>query len=170
MIALHPTFHPNFVQFLKEFNETFDFFECHELLEDYWKEVSPKKKDHPLTALILLSTSMYHWRRSNINGAIKTMNGSIKRLQETFPSTYYETINFPKLLQDATHSISLMLEKKTFNHFTIDIIDDHLLLLVNELVIPSSEDLHFLTHKHMLRDRSEILIEREKQKKRRDDL
>ena len=53
--------------------------------------------------------------------------------------------------------------------------------LVQVVEIPASDDLHFLTHKHMLRDRSEILIERERQKemrnritseqkKRRDDL
>ncbi|TQR08032.1 DUF309 domain-containing protein [Psychrobacillus soli] len=170
MIALHPTFHPNFVQFLKEFNDTHDYFECHELLEDYWKEVSPAGKDHPLTAFILLSTSMYHWRRGNFTGAIKTMIGSMRRLEETFPSAYYETIDYDKLMQDATHSINLMNEKKIFQQFKIELMNDQLQRLVSALEIPSSSDLHFLTHKHMLRDRSEILIERERQKKRRDDL
>ncbi|MFJ8065180.1 DUF309 domain-containing protein [Psychrobacillus sp. NPDC096426] len=181
MIALHPTFHPNFVQFLKEFNDTHDYFECHELLEDYWKEVSQADKNHPLTAFILLSTSMYHWRRGNITGAIKTMNGSIKRFAETFPSSYYETINYVKLMQHATHSINIMKEKITFQRFAIELTNEELQHLVGALEIPSSSDLHFLTHKHMLRDRSEILIERERQKemrkrlesgkkKRRDDL
>lgn len=181
MIALHPTFHANFVQFLKEFNDTHDYFECHELLEDYWKEVSQAGKNHPLTAFILLSTSMYHWRRGNMTGAIKTMNGCIQRLQETFPSTYYETINYDKLMQDATHSINLMKEKNAFQQFTIELRNDQLQQLVQVVKRPASDDLHFLTHKHMLRDRSEILIERERQKemrkrlaseqkKRRDDL
>ena len=73
---------------------------------------------------------MYHWRRGNITGAIKTMNGSIKRLQETFPSTYYETINYDKLMQDATHSINLMKEKKPFQQFTIELKNDQLQQLV----------------------------------------
>lgn len=170
MIALHPTFHANFVQFLKEFNDTHDYFECHELLEDYWKEVSPATKNHPLTALILLSTSMYHWRRGNMTGAIKTMKGSIERLKETLPSCYYETINYDKLMQDATHSINLMKEKNPFQQFTIELINEQLQQLVDAIESPSSNDLHFLTHKHMLRDRSEILKERETQKKRRADL
>ena len=170
MIALHPTFHPNFVQFIKEFNGTKDYFECHELLEDYWKEVSPTSKNHPLTAFILLSTSMYHWRRGNITGAIKTMNGSIKRFEETSLSNYYETIHYDKLMQDATHAISLMTERKAFQQFHIELLNEQLQRLVDALGITSGEDLHFLTHKHMLRDRSEILIERERQKKRRDDL
>ncbi|GGA25342.1 DUF309 domain-containing protein [Psychrobacillus lasiicapitis] len=170
MITLHPTFHPNFVQFIKEFNGTKDYFECHELLEDYWKEVSQARKNHPLTAFILLSTSMYHWRRGNITGAIKTMNGSIKRFVETSPSVYYDTINYTKLMQDTTHSISLLKEKKAFQQFTIELMNEQLERLVDALGITTEEDLHFLTHKHMLRDRSEILIERERQKKRRDDL
>lgn len=127
MIVLHPTFHPSFVQFLKEFNDVYDYFECHELLEDYWKEVAPRQKKHPLAALILLSTSMYHWRRGNIVGAIKTMNGSIKRLEETYQSTFYESINFTKLMQDVTHSINLMAQKQAFRKFTIEITNDHLL-------------------------------------------
>lgn len=170
MITLHPTFHPNFVQFIKEFNGTKDYFECHELLEDYWKEVPQAGKNHPLTAFILLSTSMYHWRRGNITGAIKTMNGSIKRFVETSPSAYYDTIDYTKLMQDTTHSISLMKEKKAFQQFTIELMNEQLERLVDALGTTVEEDLHFLTHKHMLRDRSEILIERERQKKRRDDL
>ncbi|SES34149.1 DUF309 domain-containing protein [Psychrobacillus sp. OK032] len=164
---MHPTFHPNFVQFIKEFNGTNDYFECHELLEDYWKEVAPKSKHHPLTAFILLSTSMYHWRRGNITGAIKTMNGSMKRFSATSPSNYYETINYDKLMQDATHSISLMKERKAFQQFNIELMNEQLQRLVDALGITFSEDLHFLTHKHMLRDRSEILIERERQKEMR---
>lgn len=167
MIVLHPTYHPSFVQFLKEFNDTHDYFECHEILEDYWKEVAPKQKMHPLAAFILLSTSMYHWRRGNIVGAIKTMNGSMKRLKETYESIYYEHINLEKLLQDMAHSISLMVENHTFKQFTIEIKDNHLRFLVKKLEIATTEDLHFLTHKHMLRDRSEILVERERQKEMR---
>lgn len=170
MIVLHPTFHPSFVHFLKEFNDTHDYFECHEILEDYWKEVAPKQKIHPLAAFILLSTSMYHWRRGNIAGAIKTMNTSMKRLKETYESIYYEPINLSKLLQDMAYSITLMMENQTFKQFTIEITDNHLLFLVNKKEIATTDDLHFLTHKHMLRDRSEIHIERERQKEMRKQL
>lgn len=170
MIVLHPTFHPSFVHFLKEFNDTYDYFECHELLEDYWKEIAPRQKSHPLAALILLSTSMYHWRRGNNTGAIKTMSGSINRLEKTRQSPFYETINYTKLMHDATNALRLMRENKAFSKFHIEIENVQLLSLVNDMEVENREDLHFLIHKHMLRDRSEILEEREKQKKRRDDL
>lgn len=170
MIVLHPTFHTNFVQFIKEFNVIHDYFECHELLEDYWKEIAPRQKSHPLAALILLSTSMYHWRRGNITGAIKTITSSIRRLEETKQSPFYETIDYTKLLDDAKNSLSLMKENQPFKSFSIKIENAQLLTHVNCLEIENTEGLQFLIHKHMLRDRSEILKEREKQKKRRNDL
>lgn len=170
MIVLHPAFHPSFVQFLKEFNVSHDYFECHELLEDYWKEVAPRQKQHALTALILLSTAMYHWRRRNLVGAIKTMKTSINRLNETSNSIIFDKINIEKLKLNMRISFELMQQLKEFQSFSIDIISADLLDQVNELQLPEMENLHFLTHKHMLRDRTDILEEREKQKKRRDDL
>lgn len=165
---MHPTFHPNFVQFLKEFNDINDYFECHELLEDYWKEVAPRQKVHSLAALILLSTSMYHWRRGNFSGALKTMGGSIKRMKETSHSSFFETINFHRLYQDATNAYNSIQKQEPFLGFQIDIQNKELLSRVEEIPFVKEEDRNFLIHKHMLRDRSEILEEREKQKKRRE--
>lgn len=169
MIVLHPTFHTSFVAFLKQFNETFDYFECHELLEDYWKEVSPRQKNHALTALILLATSMYHWRRGNLPGAIKTMKTSMNRMEVTKDSPFFENLNFQKLTKDMTYALALMTSTQNFQGFTIEISNPFLQSLVNDLHLETNEDLHYLIHKHMLRDRSEILEEREREKKKRDD-
>ncbi|MEI4768436.1 DUF309 domain-containing protein [Psychrobacillus sp. FJAT-51614] len=166
---MHPTFHPNFVQFLKEFNVTHDYFECHEVLEEYWKEIAPKQKNHPLTALILMSTSMYHWRRGNNPGALKTMRTCIKRLSETSDSSFYETIDYSNLIQNTTNTLTLMQENAPFQPFFITIKNPQLMSLVHNLNIINNHDINFLIHKHMLRDRSEILKEREKSKKRRND-
>jgi len=170
VIVLHPTFHTSFVAFLKHFNETFDYFECHEFLEDYWKEVSPRQKNHALTALILLATSMYHWRRGNFSGAIKTMKSSAKRMEETKNSPFFENFNCQKLTENMTDALVLMTNNQAFQKFSIEVSNPQLQTLVNELNIERKDDLHFLTHKHMLRDRSEILEERDREKKKRDDL
>ncbi|MER2262179.1 MAG: DUF309 domain-containing protein [Psychrobacillus sp.] len=166
---MHPTFDTKFVHFITEFNETKDYFECHELLEDYWKEVAPRQKVHPLAALILLSTSMYHWRRGNFQGAYKTMKSSIKRMEETIHSPFFETLNTEQLLKDASRAYQSIQLHKPFSAFQIVIQNDSLLILTQEVTLSKEIDQHFLIHKHMLRDRSEILEEREKMKKRRDD-
>ena len=62
---MHPYHHPLFVNFIVYFNSNQDYFECHEVLEEYWKSIPDSDKDHPLTAYILLATGMYHWRRGN---------------------------------------------------------------------------------------------------------
>ena len=170
MIVLHPTFHTSFVAFLKHFNKTFDYFECHEVLEDYWKEVSPRHKNHALTALILLATSMYHWRRGNLTGAIKTMKTSIKRMEVTMNSPFFENLNYQKLTNNMQNALELMTLNQAFQGFSIEITNPSLQSLVNELPIDMDLDLNFLIHKHMLRDRSEILEERDREKKKRDDL
>ena len=53
---MKPLHNPFFVKFIVYFNENQDFFECHEVLEEYWKSIPDRTKDHPLTAYILLST------------------------------------------------------------------------------------------------------------------
>ena len=41
---MHPLFHPLFVDYCAYFNGNEDYFECHEVLEEYWKEVAPGDK------------------------------------------------------------------------------------------------------------------------------
>ena len=156
--------------FLKHFNETNDYFECHEFLEDYWKEVSPRHKNHALTSLILLATSMYHWRRGNLTGSLKTMRTSLKRMELTKDSPYFENLNYQCLIENMNHSLHLMTNHQKFQGFTIEITNPALQSKVRELHLETNESLEFLIHKHMLRDRSEILEEREREKKKRNDL
>ena len=79
---MHPHHHPLFVNFIVYFNENQDYFECHEVLEEYWKSLPDGGKEHPLTAYILLATGMYHWRRGNPTGAIRTINKALKKFQQ----------------------------------------------------------------------------------------
>ncbi|WP_093061241.1 DUF309 domain-containing protein [Psychrobacillus sp. OK028] len=167
---MHPTFHTSFVAFLKHFNETFDYFECHEVLEDYWKEFSPRHKNHALTAFILLATSMYHWRRGNLTGATKTMKTSIKRMELTKDSPFFNDLNYQRLIENMNVALQLITSSQKFQAFSIEITNPALQSRVKELQLETNESLHFLIHKHMLRDRSEILEERNREKKKRDDL
>ncbi|WP_260405419.1 DUF309 domain-containing protein, partial [Paenibacillus sp. 598K] len=60
----------DYIQYLIEFHVTRDYFECHELLEEYWKE---QPGDDPFydtwVGLIQIAVSQYHHRRSNHRGA-----------------------------------------------------------------------------------------------------
>ena len=167
---MHPYYHPLFVEFLVYFNGNQDYFEGHEVLEEYWKSIPSFSKSHPLTAYILLSTGMYHWRRGNFNGAFRTVTKSLHRFNSLSVGyqEYTEEINFKKLLEDIQLAHSNIQSRQPFEAFQIEVSSPHLQSLVHlaktnmPLLLVGSDD---VIHKHMLRDRSDILKIRNEKKK-----
>lgn len=159
-----------FVSYLIHFHGTQDFFECHEILEEYWKEVDPRNKDSHWVAFILLAVSTYHHRRSNFSGAEKTA----KRARHIIESTNNETIallgiNKKKLLSLIQTRIEAIQSKQPFVSFQLPIVDEQLLQLCQQKCkenginwFPSQPDVsEEIIHRHKLRDRSEVIMERE---------
>jgi len=164
---MHPLFHPLFTQFITYFNEHQDYFECHEVLEEYWKEVAPKDKTHPLTAWILISTGMYHWRRGNITGALRSLRKGQERAQLNVTSDFYEGIQLHQVMDHLNRTIESIRDGKPFQAFEIPVSSQELRALIDKqpMTTPLSGDQ--LIHKHMLRDRSEILKIREEKRRNR---
>nr|WP_255723317.1 DUF309 domain-containing protein [Sporosarcina sp. ACRSL] len=168
---MHPYEHPLFLNFIVYFNKNQDYFECHEVLEEYWKSIPNYTKDHPLTAFILLSTGLYHWRRGNMDGAYRTLVKAEKRMREIrkLDVRYTVAIDFKKLVHDTEQSVRLVKNSEPFSPFPIALTSVSLQRSVEELassmnLLPVGSDA--VIHKHMLRDRSDILAEREKKKRR----
>ncbi|MFS0781145.1 DUF309 domain-containing protein [Bacillus sp. 1P06AnD] len=70
-----------YVLFLIEFHAKRDYFECHELLEDYWKEQEPGgKRESIWVVLIQLAVASYHFRRGNLLGASKMLDKAFSNL------------------------------------------------------------------------------------------
>ena len=164
---MHPLFHPLFVQFVIYFNEHKDYFECHEVLEEYWKEIAPKDKTHPLTAWILLSTGMYHWRRSNFNGAKRSLIKSSERFHINGLNAFNEGINYSELMNNLQISIESLEDKKGFQPFNIQVDSPDLLSAIHNQPALNALTGDQLIHKHMLRDRTEILNAREEKRRNR---
>ena len=169
---MHPYHHPLFVNFIVYFNRNQDYFECHEVLEEYWKSIPDSDKDHPLTAYILLSTGMYHWRRGNKLGASRTLNKAMTKFPTflaNYPN-YTEEIDFDQLVYDVTKAVNRLEQNLSFESFPITILSANIIDLASKLeqsmtLLPFGSD--SVIHKHMLRDRSDILREREEKKKGR---
>lgn len=60
-----------FFMFLYLFHTKRDYFECHEILEDYWKKKPVGQRDIVWRVLIQLSVGLLHYRRHNYIGAKK---------------------------------------------------------------------------------------------------
>ncbi|MBB4823810.1 putative metal-dependent hydrolase [Sporosarcina luteola] len=167
---MHPYHHPLFNHFIVYFNRNQDYFECHEVLEEYWKSIPGAGKRHPLTAFILLATGLYHWRRKNLNGAIRTLVKAEKQFSE-FQPLYRQEIDYEQLVRDLKTAIQSVESNKPFSPFQIGFQSDSLFASVQkaadqlELLPPGSDA---IIHKHMLRDRTDILRSRQKKKRSRD--
>ncbi|TLS53213.1 DUF309 domain-containing protein [Paenibacillus antri] len=68
-----------YVRFLAHYQGDRDFFECHELLEEYWKEHPDSPYRDAWVGLIQAAVGMYHYRRGNTAGAVKSFEGSLRR-------------------------------------------------------------------------------------------
>ena len=160
---MHPLFHPLYIEYCTYFNGNRDYFECHEVLEAYWKEIAPGERNHPLVVYIQVATGMYHWRRENYNGAERMLTKALHIFNCCADSPFLEKIHFSKFIADISKSIQLIQRKCAFQPFELEITDEALQQLVmkkiNELPFVDHD---FIVHKHRLRDRSDVISARTK--------
>lgn len=162
---MHPLFHPLFINYCIHFNGDQDYFECHEVLEEYWKEIAPGDKKHPLVGYVQLATGMYHWRRNNLVGASRILEKALENFRANKKSLFFEFIDYVELCNHCSISIKAINTNLPFTSFQLKITDSTLDIQVKKQIdeLPKiSPD--FLLHKHMLRDRSDILRARELKK------
>lgn len=164
---MHPQHHTLFIDYCAYFNGNEDFFECHEVLEEYWKDIAPGDKNHPLVGLVQLATGLYHWRRGNQVGASRILQKALKNFEFNNGSVFYELLDYETLLVQTKLAIKCTNHNDEFYAFKLPITHELKQLVtdrINTLPICSSE---YLLHKHMLRDRSHILAERLESKQRK---
>lgn len=162
---MHPLLYPLFVDYCAYFNGNQDYFECHEVLEEYWKKIDPGNKTHPLVGYIQLATGLYHWRRNNYNGAQRILKKAISNFSLHDDCPFFDYIDFRKLWKDCSETIVAIEKKMPFASFQLSITHPVLAQLVEEKIrsLPPVND-EFLLHKHMLRNRSDILSLREEKR------
>jgi predicted metal-dependent hydrolase len=160
-----------YIEYLVYFHTDRDFFECHEVLEEYWKSVPDSPLRTAWHGLIQTAVGLYHHRRGNLAGArimlesalvnltvshlqdlgfnsqkfIDIVRGRLKQLSEE-PERNYVDLNLP--LADA-ELLQLCIKHAAMAH-------------KNWLAQSDMANLS-LIHKHTLRDRSKVIQERQKQ-------
>lgn len=138
-----------FLQFIRYFNEKQDYFECHEVLEELWIRTNVQTKKHVLPLLILISTSLYHWRRENWRGAEKTMTNALKRFNEIcWDEPYIDEI---QLKQQCEHALQSITEREAFDSFTLH--TDPSLAWQRVTIEETPEQMLVDKHVHVFRER-----------------
>lgn len=146
-------------KYLILFHSQRDYFECHEVLEDYWKQDPKGERKRYWVGLIQLAVTLYHYRRNNIMGAKKMI---LKTFNSLTPYKFELTklgIDFElllKMMKQLKHNIDT---NQPFSDINIPLIDQHLIQWCKDeslqkgltWCIPSPMTDHFLINKHKLR-------------------
>lgn len=162
-----------FIDYLVYFHSFRDYFECHEILEEYWKK--EEKPNKLWVGLIQIAVAMYHHRGNNFHGAKKQIIKAITIINQEKDSLDKLGINSNKLIKLLLNHQSVIEKNKPYNPMTFPIQDHHLeteckIVAQQNGTVWGSENItvnNELIYKHKLRDRTLIIAEREKQLKRR---
>lgn len=163
-----------FIQYLYYFHCERDYFECHEILEEYWKEDPPNERKTHWVAFIQCAVAQYHYRRRNIKGAERMLQNAIRLFMQHKNDVERLGVDYQRLHNLLVDQLDQMMNGKQYESIDIPIKSEALQQLCHEYAKErgvsfnqSCEITDFIIHKHTLRDRSEVIQERERQLKKR---
>ncbi|PLS16404.1 DUF309 domain-containing protein [Bacillus sp. M6-12] len=161
----------DYLFYLVHFQGSRDYFECHEILEEYWKDMEPGVKDSHWVGLIQLAVSQYHHRRKNFAGALKTIAKSISILRTKKDEVLTLGIDYTKLMDALEKSLENIKKQLPYQSINIPVTDSLAeqckALCVQEgftWCTPSNMEDTELVNRHTIRDRTDVIEEREHQK------
>ncbi|WP_157796233.1 DUF309 domain-containing protein [Bacillus xiapuensis] len=154
-----------YLTFLYHFHEDQDYFECHEVLEEYWKESTGQARPSVWIGLIQTAVSLYHHRRGNFAGARKLMNKALLALAQCKKELKDLGIDADRFTEKLSLRYRELQNGASFTPLTIpfsrqDVIKQY--QQFKKSCMPSSPEKpqHFLYHKHRLRNRSDVIAAR----------
>ncbi|HIW35084.1 MAG TPA: DUF309 domain-containing protein [Candidatus Paenibacillus intestinavium] len=156
-----------YINYLIEFHATRDYFECHELLEEYWKEHPNDGNEAFWVGCIQVAVGQYHERRNNLRGARLMYESAIEKFT-MLPQVVkgIDVHNITVQLQQHVQACQLQLP---YNDMKFIIVDPQLGELCEQEValrnlrwdISSKEVSEEIIHRHKLRDRSDVIAARQ---------
>ncbi|MCY8174036.1 DUF309 domain-containing protein [Bacillus inaquosorum] len=164
-----------YIDYLVEFHASRDYFECHEILEEYWKDDPPNQREMYWVGFIQLAVALYHHRRKNTAGAKRLMANSIRILQAEKQAVECLGLDHSRLLE-LMQSVYEQIEMgSSYKSIMLPIKDEKLEEACRVECKkkeytwgqPSTLTDTFLIDKHRLRDRTDVILEREKEIERR---
>ncbi|WP_322421049.1 DUF309 domain-containing protein [Jeotgalibacillus haloalkalitolerans] len=155
----------DYIQFLVHFHGDRDYFECHEILEEYWKEHTDREKNSVWVGLIQLAVALYHHRRENFKGAATMLKQSKYKISAFTDEAANLGLNTEALLHLISEIESAVLVRSPYQSVMLPITDDTLLQACrNECHRKgfiwgekSNMNDEALIDRHKLRDRSDVI-------------
>lgn len=162
--------YPNeYLSYLMHFHGDRDYFECHELLEAYWKSLPQAKRSSVWVGLIQIAVALYHQRRGNYAGAAKMMRSAVQIMSQSAEEVKQLGLDAKELIIRLSARLTEIEQDKPYTSLNLPIADPDLLRQCERLCRQSglhfgqASDLNdeYLLHKHTRRDRSDVIADRE---------
>ncbi|WP_175991156.1 DUF309 domain-containing protein [Bacillus sp. Marseille-Q1617] len=169
------TYPQAYLQYLVHFHGNRDYFECHEVLEEYWKEVDPGNRSSHWVGLIQIAVGLYHYRRNNKHGAKRMLEKALRNMKENKELFNGLGLDSSTLINTLEKTIRDIDEQLPYNSPELPIKDPELLKKAEELCekqgykwcMPSDLSNNELIHRHSMRDRTPVITERLKALKKK---
>ncbi|WP_338470144.1 DUF309 domain-containing protein [Niallia sp. XMNu-256] len=161
-------FPQEYIDFLVHFHGDRDYFECHEILEDYWKKVDERNKDSIWVGLIQIAVSNYHHRRGNLHGAKRMLEKSLTILSMHKQPLEKLGLDATALFQQMEQHLLHIKNSVSYSSQQLPITPELLALCKKrsqELELDWGSESNMedseLIHRHKRRDRSSVINERQ---------
>ncbi|QFT89464.1 hypothetical protein FIU87_12465 [Bacillus sp. THAF10] len=160
-----------YLDYLYHFHCDRDYFECHEVLEEYWKEKAVEEREIHWVGLIQIAVGLYHHRRSNFNGAKKMLLNARAITKKTTGKLEALGLDSCKLINLLDERIKAIQQMKPYTSMNLPISSSELQISCERLatnknfVWGTKSNLadESLIHRHSLRDRTDVIHERQRQ-------
>lgn len=158
-----------FIVFLVYFQGVRDYFECHEILEEEWKEAPPEDRKGYWKGFIAVAVSQYHHRRGNFKGAKKAVDNAITRLNPEQELLFAFGLDATQLLETLEETRDNIHQGKAYKSIQFPILDSTLLEECQRksrekgCVLGNESDMtdEGLIHKHRMLNRDSVISKRE---------
>ncbi|MFC5403716.1 DUF309 domain-containing protein [Cohnella soli] len=157
-----------YVEYLAEYYGSRDYFECHEIMEEYWKENPSSPQRISWLVLIRIAVCLYHARRGNWKGAAKLMGKAAHEADaELFDKLGMDGAKLKEVLRSTARAWAE--PNAAYADIELPIVDAAL----KQAAIDRSAELGYtwgirgevageeVIHRHLTRDRTEVVRARE---------
>ena len=155
----------SYVEYLALFHGSRDYFECHEVMEEYWKEQGDTAYKPIWHGLIQVAVALYHQRRGNQRGAEKMMASALNNLRGQPVSEL--GMDGSTLLETLARRLEAINAQAPYEPLHLPLSDPRLSATIAELTgggdsryAPEDENAPAIRDKHLVRDRSEVVAQR----------
>ncbi|MGM0834872.1 MAG: DUF309 domain-containing protein [Bacillota bacterium] len=157
-----------YIDYLHYFHCERDYFECHEVLEEHWKEKEANDRELHWVGLIQIAVGLYHYRRGNFNGAKRMLTNAISIIRTNSSKIQRLALDSKRLIELLEDQLAGIERQDSYKSIDLPLTDETLLTSCmtrarNENLVwgaPSDLQNQSLVHRHSNRNRDDVIQER----------